>query len=585
MKPPVAPHEVVRLEALRDYEILDTAAERRFDDLAKLAAWGTASPMAVICLVDESRQWFKATYGIGLRETPREDSFCVHAVADPRRLLEVPDAALDARFFDNALVTGAPHVRFYAGAPLVTAEGYAIGALCVLDVAPRTLTTEQRDTLASLAEQVMTLLDLRRALKELTRSHDALITAREAASAASDAKSAFIAHVSHELRTPMTAILGYAELLRDTVAPAERDNVETICRNGQRLLGIVNDVLDLSKIEAGKFSVNRTHFAPREVAEDVLSLMRGQADAKGLGLRLYADDAPPEVFTDPDKLRQIMLNLLANAIKFTERGHVEMHLAFDANQKRLDIAVSDTGIGMSEAFIASLFRPFEQGDASVASRFGGTGLGLAICSRFVDMLGGEIRVKSIPGEGTVFRVSVDTCLEIDPKTLFSNLPSEPARSPTPSLGPVPRVLLVEDTPDLRRLMAAYLVELGMEVSTADEGCAAVRSMLARDFDIVFMDMRIPNMDGYEATATARAAGYGKPIVALTAAALTGDRERALAVGCDGYLAKPVTRSGLTNCVRQFVALPPVGPLGIVERQPTLRPSKVSEFPSYSPRHY
>ena len=585
MKPPVPSDEMVRLEALRDYEILDTASERRFDDLAKLAAWGTGSPMAVVCMVDDRRQWFKATFGIALQQTPREDSFCAHTVCEPRRLLEVPDAALDARFFDNPLVTAEPRIRFYAGAPLVTAEGHAIGALCVLDVVPRTLTTEQRDTLASLAEQVMTLLDLRRALKELTRSHDALVTAREAATAASDAKSAFIAHVSHELRTPMTAILGYAELLRDTVAPSERDNVETICRNGQRLLGIVNDVLDLSKIEEGKFSVNRTHFAPRQVAEDVLSLMRGQADSKGIGLRLYADDAPPQVFTDPDKLRQIMLNLLANAIKFTERGHVEMHLAFDTNQKRLDIAVSDTGIGMSEAFIASLFRPFEQGDASVSARFGGTGLGLAICSRFVDMLGGEIRVKSIPGEGTVFRVSVDTCLEIDPKTLFSNPPSEPARTPTPSLGPVPRVLLVEDTPDLRRLMAAYLVELGMEVSTADEGCAAVRSMLARDFDIVFMDMRIPNMDGYEATATARAAGYRKPIVALTAAALSGDRERALAVGCDGYLAKPVTRSGLTNCVRQFVALPPSGPLGIVERQATLRPSKVSEFPSYNPRHY
>ena len=392
----------------------------------------------------------------------------------------------------------------------------------------------------------------------------------ELATASSRAKSEFVANISHELRTPLTAILGHAELLGDDTFPAEAraDAIATVLRNGQHLLQVINDLLDMSKIEAGAVTFRPEPVDVAALVEDVLSLLRVRARSKGLQLeRTFATPIPRRIATDPCRLRQILVNLIGNAIKFTAAGavHVEVRCGTPvAGTPWLSIAVRDTGIGMTPGEVARLFRAFQQADASTERRFGGTGLGLAIARHYARLLGGDIVVRSEPGNGSVFTVTIAG--EVD-AAAGTWLPEGGDRERTPS-APMPdatvegddvteglrgaRILLAEDGADNQRLLTFLLRRVGATVEAVDNGRIACERMNAADgaFDLVLMDMHMPERDGYEATRQARASGYSRPIVALTANAMSSDRARCLQAGCDDYLTKPVDRRALlATCAR------------------------------------
>lgn len=403
--------------------------------------------------------------------------------------------------------------------------------------------------------------------------------ARSQAEAASRSKSEFLANMSHEIRTPMTAILGFAEnLLDETLSTKERrDAIETILRNGDHLMTVIDDILDLSKIEAGRMTIERLPISPRDLLTDIGNLMRVRADQKRLQLRVRSDGPLPAIIaTDPTRLRQVLINLCGNAIKFTESGTVTLTCRLLEDQRgahSLQFDVRDTGIGMSHEQLAYLFQPFSQADNSTTRRFGGTGLGLSISKRLVEMLGGTIDVVSEPGLGSSFTFTIDPG-NLDGVPMVEPLfESSPARavavtggaSAMAANGALPnhlrgRILVAEDGPDNQRLITHLLHKFGAEVTVVADGRSAVSVALAAEstqapFDLVLMDMQMPVMDGYQAAGELRRIGYQKPIVALTANAMSGDRERCIAAGCTDFTPKPVERKALLGVLQRLLQQP------------------------------
>jgi PAS domain S-box-containing protein len=405
--------------------------------------------------------------------------------------------------------------------------------------------------------------DLAEAKSVLENQAAELVVTSRRAEAASRAKSEFLANMSHEIRTPMTAILGFVDLLDDPdVNLAERRrHIETIRRNGEHLLSIINDILDLSRIEAGHMPIERIECSPGAIAQDVDRLMRFRAQAKRLTLITSVDPALPAlVRSDPTRLRQILVNLVGNAIKFTERGEVRVRVSPDESlaEQGVCIEVSDTGIGMSAEQVSRLFRPFTQADSSTTRRYGGTGLGLTITRRLAQMMGGETQVRSTPGVGSSFTVRVvapwlDASSASDAQRASDE--REPASAQAPSLAGV-HVLLAEDGVDNQRLISFHLRRAGATVTVVDDGAAALHAVLAARasgaaIDLVLMDMQMPTLDGYGAARGLRDAGWTGPILALTAHAMGGDRDKCLAAGCDEYLTKPINPAGMIDMCARF----------------------------------
>jgi len=404
---------------------------------------------------------------------------------------------------------------------------------------------------------------------------------REARSRAEDAsrsKTEFLANMSHEIRTPMTAILGFADLLDNAELSEQQrsEHIETIKRNGEHLLAIINDILDVSKMDAGRMAVEQLEVNPHGILRDVVRLMRVQADSKRLDLILETRTAVPEaVRTDPMRLRQILVNLLGNAIKFTERGSVSVSMGYEpgSGSGRLWFEVRDTGIGMMPEQLKYAFTAFTQADASMTRRFGGTGLGLRISKRLANMLGGDIDVESTPGQGSLFTVSIKTgeveCaadMPAGPLLLDSGSthrdPMSSGQAGVPLAGV--RILLMEDGVDNLRLISTHLHRAGAEVITAGDGrqgvCwltddGTIDGRLKRELpvDAVITDMQMPELDGYGAVKLLRERGCELPIVALTAHSMPGDQERCLEAGCDAYAAKPVNRQELINVLLEVLA--------------------------------
>ncbi|MBN1394949.1 MAG: CHASE domain-containing protein [Pirellulales bacterium] len=403
----------------------------------------------------------------------------------------------------------------------------------------------------------------------LEEANNVLERCSVAAQSASQSKSEFLANMSHEIRTPLTAILGYADLLLGAdprVSDEQRQAVSTIKRNGEFLLAIINDILDLSKIEAGRLEVERTVCSPGKILADLRSLMSVGAEAKGLTFTVEYEGALPEtILSDPVRLRQILLNLIANAIKFTRAGGVRVTARFESDpslEHKLRFDVADTGIGISEEQMRRLFQPFSQADGATTRRFGGSGLGLTISKRLALMLGGDITVRSTPGEGSVFSVTVATG-PLESVTFRDHSPDEAVEEAAASSAASPalhgRILLAEDGPDNQRLISFLLRKAGAEVEVAENGKEAVRMVLASNggqtrkewpFDLVLMDIQMPVMDGYEATQRLREGGYPGPIIALTAYAMPKDVQRCLEVGCDLHLSKPINFDTLLQAVAQ-----------------------------------
>jgi signal transduction histidine kinase/AmiR/NasT family two-component response regulator len=387
--------------------------------------------------------------------------------------------------------------------------------------------------------------------------------AKDAAEAATRAKTEFLTNMSHEIRTPITAILGYTDLLLEPDVPEaeQQQHLRTIQRNGRALLDLISDILDVSKIEAGRLELERMACSPWQILNDVVAMMRVRTDGKGLSLSLESGGPLPEtIFTDPTRLRQILVNLVGNAVKFTEIGGVRIVarlLRCEGQEPKMQFDVIDTGIGMTSDQSAMIFHAFTQADAATNRKYGGTGLGLTISKRLAAMLGGDITVASEPNRGSTFSFTIVTgsldgvpmvqCLQPTPKETVGA-----TAKPRPTLRG--RILLAEDGPDNQRLISLVLRKAGAEVVIAQNGKEAVERAMAshsgwgrrhgedrKPFDLVLMDIQMPIMDGLEATRRLRQEGFAAPIIALSAHATTEAAQQCLDAGCNDYLTKPIDR--------------------------------------------
>ena len=385
------------------------------------------------------------------------------------------------------------------------------------------------------------------------------MAAKEKAETAEQSKSEFLANMSHEIRTPLNGIIGFSNILaKEELTPKQTKHVNTICVAGQQLLGIISDILDFSKIESGKLDIEKVPTSVRSLFLNLDSLMRPLAKEKGLTFDIVrSDDLPGEILTDPVRLNQCLVNLISNAIKFTESGHVLLKVSLE-KQDDVDMmvfAVEDTGIGIAQDKQEMVLESFSQADGSTTRRFGGTGLGLSITKRLVELLGGRLLLKSQPGLGSTFSFTVPVGYALQEAHFIKAADSlgvvdhHDATALSQFAG---HILVAEDNEINQDLIQLTLEAFGLTVTLADDGLKAVELATGGSFDLIFMDMQMPNMNGYEATRRLREQGLQIPIVALTANAMKGDQEKCLAAGCSDYLSKPIEEADLGEKLSKYL---------------------------------
>ena len=534
-------NESERLSELYSYDILDTEDEKEFDDLAQLASDICGTPIALISLIDPDRQWFKSKVGIDAAETSRDIAFCAHAILQDD-IFEIEDTLLDERFADNPLVTDAPNIRFYAGTPLITPRGYALGTLCAISDTPKKLSNKQRRALDVLGNEVVSRLELKRTIKALE--------------SANKFKSMFLSNVSHEIRTPMNGVIGLTQLLLGTpLNEQQREYTHSIQRSGESLLRIINDVLDLSKIESGKLDIETIQFDVDDIITDAIHCFKHQASGKALALSCDLSPQDSLYKGDPFRIRQVLNNLVGNAIKFTENGSVTVsYEVMHRSEKEsvLRVSVKDTGIGISSEQQSLLFKRFNQADSSTTRKYGGTGLGLSISKELVELMGGEIGLTSLSGEGTEFWFSL---------SLGKSCKKEPLGSKDTEELPETfdsKVLIVEDNRVNQVVAKGMLEKLGIEVELAENGALAIAMMRNTAYDLILMDCQMPVMDGFEAVKHIRSHdSFVKdsfvPVVAMTANAMAEDQKHCLDSGMDDYLSKPLSFERLHQVLTKWLA--------------------------------
>lgn len=671
---PLPANEAQRLEELRRYAVLDTPPEKAFDNITKLAARVYKVPIAAVTLIDEDRQWFKSCVGLETRELRRDVALCSYALLDDK-VTVIPDAREDARFAENPLVTGAPHIRFYAAAPLRTKNGLNLGTLSIIDTKPRRLGEEASEMLAGLAALVVSEMELRYEIGERRRStetlrllqaamqqslesviittaeldppgpeiifvnpaftkvtgytgeevigktprllhgpktdraildrvreqltkgdeiefeavnyrkdgsdfllsthispiraedgkvthficlqHDAterelaaasLQRAKEDAERANHAKSDFLSRMSHELRTPLHAILGFAQLLEsDSQDPEDRESVLQISRAGEHLLELINDVLDIARVESGKCVLTLEPVDVRDTLEETLSLVQPLAAERGVRLELAVPTCEDQVLSSPRRLRQVVLNLLSNAVKFNRAGG-SVAVSCEQTGKRLRIKVTDAGRGISAENIAKLFVPFERldlGDTVVE----GVGLGLSLSKQLMEAMDGRIGVESRPGEGATFWVEL-------PRIPTTAVTAASIRTAVPDVVELPgsaarrTLLYIEDNSSNLRLVERILARRpSVELMSATNGRLGFE--LAREHlpDFVLLDLNLPDFQGDEILRQLRADPRTENlhIVIISADASSAQAAALRAAGANDYLTKPID-------VRRFLAI-------------------------------
>lgn len=548
------PEEDARMEELRRYQILDSWPAPGFDNITSLVCKLLDVPISLVSLVDENRQWFKSACGIDAQETPRDMAFCSHAIWNNEPLV-ILDTHEDDRFCGNPLVTGEPYIRFYAGAPLITSNGYRLGTLCAIDMNPHAgLSDKDVATLQHLSEVIVDEIELHYSNIQLE--------------SLSQTKSNFLATMSHEIRTPMNGIIGMTSMLKKSSLDEKQSKfVDIIDKSAAALLEIINDILDLSKIEAGKMELEYRSLDIVQIAKDCLDVVSTSANDKGIDLSLIYDDTMPcFAMGDAVRIRQVMLNLLSNAVKFTDLGEitVEIRLMPDAkkDKRHYEIRVSDTGIGIPEEKQELIFNKFDQADMSATRKFGGTGLGLAICQNLCHMMHGDIFVKSVFGEGSTFVVRI--WLDHDEAHKEVTHPFKKADETYKTIHAAQMavqtseapLLLVEDHPVNCEVFLEMLKDTGQEIVVAHSGKEALELVKNQSFSLIFMDCTMPEMDGMETTRKMREqdnpALKSIPIIALTARAMQGDEDKCLEAGMNDYMSKPITQEQLFSKINKWL---------------------------------
>lgn len=522
--------EEQRLAELRSFRILDSSPEACFDELSTIAASVCRTPIALVSLVDRNRQWSKAQYGLswlGADSMSRAASFCSHAIQS-REALVVEDAALDARFRDNPLVTGPPHIRFYAGAPLITSEGFAIGTICTMDTVPREVTAAAVQLLTRLARVCVDLLERRRREHEHAR--------------ATRTRSELLDALGREMRGPVHGVMGAARLLgEESLNDHQRRLVNSMLRSGEKLLSLTTNVHEYAQVEADRVELQSVAFDLKKLLTDSVTAVASQARRKNLELavRWHSQRTSWRV-GDPERLQHVFVNLLSNAVKFTHAGSISIEVADSLSPTGVAVTVADTGIGIKTECIDSIFDSFRKPAEPSAFLHEGAGIGLALSKQLVTLMRGSITVESSPGVGSRFTVHVPLAMKATPAAETSS------NSPFDFSGRT--ILVAEDDPVSALVVEHLLKRRGAVVDVVDNGRKAIEACHEHVYDAVLMDCVMPEIDGYEATRSLRSHGpswcAGVPIIALTAKALDRDRRRSLAAGMSDHLTKPVRPEAL-----------------------------------------
>ncbi|MDT0690007.1 response regulator [Salegentibacter sp. F188] len=693
MNDPHPNEEIWRIQTLLSYNILDTPYEEDFDGLVQLISIICESPIAIISMIDENRQWYKAKVGIAFNEVQREESFCQHTVLQDG-ILEIEDAKLDDRVKDNPHVTVSEGIRFYAGAPLKADNGHNIGTVCVVDTKPKKLRPDQRKALQILADQVMSLLEARKKNEELRKElsivldrkieeaekqllqkegeydnllkaiklnngviefspegkilkvnknflnsigyskeellekqHSILLNeeqkedycnfwqelkkgksrggrfmrrhkngsevwfqatynpildlddevikvikiaqditaeinaqkeiqkAKETAESLNVHKDNFIANVSHEIRTPIHAILGFTELLLEQESIEGKLNyLKSIKTAGDNLLFIINDILDLSKIDAGIIEMDYSVFDLKQVVRNVFSILHLKAKQKEIALTYeFQEQVPQYLVGDKNRLTQILINLLGNAIKFTAQGSVKLGIGLQGSTGTKDrgyveFTVTDTGIGIAEEKLDKIFQRFSQADEAISRKFGGTGLGLNISKQLIEKQDGSIEVSSEIGKGSTFKVVIPYKISENPIAEKS-----PYSVEGESITRKANILVCEDNELNQKLIKAILSEKGHHVDIASNGNIGLEFLAKNQYDLVFMDIQMPEKDGYETTREIRnTMDLKMPIIALSANFLNSEKVKCLERGMNDYLSKPFGKEELEGLLNRWL---------------------------------
>ena len=531
MKVPTIPeNESERLGELLDFGILDTNSEEQFDDLVYLAASICECSTALISLVDTDRQWFKAKTGIDIDETSRDISFCGHAIHS-KDLFEIQDATKDIRFRTNPLVLQDNGIRFYAGQPLVTSSGNIIGTLCVLDDEPKKLNFIQKKQLEILANQIIVLMELRK------KYDDQSVLLRR--------QSSFVSSMSHEVRTPLTAISGYTDILKSTLAANEdlvvKDSIEALKSTSSHLLDLIGDILDFSKLDASKMIMSSETVELKKLLKQIKSVLKISALQNNVDLKIVQTLATPTyIKTDSTLLKQMLINLGSNAIKFSKNGLVTISVDFKESSSELFICVIDNGIGMSESESKNIFNPFVQANSKVKKDYKGTGLGLPITKEIAELFGGELKlVRTSPGEGTEFKLSFPVKVTSKKRRVKSNLDLS-------TLDKINKILVVDDVKENRFLLKYYLRDFPIKIDEASNASDFFEKF-NDSYDVILMDMNLPDMHGIDIFKKLKNNSNisGQKFVVFSASSSSDERQEYLREGFSNFVSKPFNLDTLT----------------------------------------
>jgi len=489
---------------------------------------------------------------------PLDKTFCQVTFASPETIAISHVAQSEFKNTPAAQFLG---IQSYIGTS-INVYGKKFGTVNFSNRTPvqRAFTEADKDFVKLIGSWISVMMERQLEAEELKKS-------KEAAEAANQAKSAFLANMSHEIRTPLTSIIGFSDtaLDEDQTVAQRVESLRIIRSSSEHLLHLINNILDFSKIEAGELEIDKTACHPVKLLAEVEAIMTAQARKKQLAFGVqYLFPLPGQFSTDPLRLKQILLNLCSNAIKFTDRGAVQLVVHYDQPQNELKFSIKDSGIGMTPEQISQLFKPFKQADASISRRYGGTGLGLSLSQRLAVLLNGKIEVTSTPGEGSVFELTLhQVTAAASPVNLLTSLTEPVCQGATATRGgTMPKlsgaILLAEDNDINQQIIRRFLEIMGATVTVVDNGASAITQAQQHDYDLIYMDMQMPEVSGIDAVKQLRANAYAKPIVMLTANATQEDRALCKQVGCNDFMTKPIDRQQLYAVTATYLKKAPPG---------------------------